>query len=231
MQPDDVESAAQVESPAESLSAEAEPEPQAQTPPAEEVQATQPEAAPDYKALFEESERRRGGLDRKLSRLQRGTRTEGGEELFTGNEELDSQVVQHPLTRTALDRLATYQLKEGVEVVLKDYPHVPEAVVKAIKANPRGFVGPDATNVDEGLEDIETYIITTFGESAQVKERPKEFPVAQTNSSATEPTQKRVEDMNAEEIEEALASGEITDADLAKAVKEKSSGKEVKKAK
>jgi hypothetical protein len=207
-------------------------EPQAPVTPEPTPQANQPAEIIDYKTKYEESERRRAGLDRKLSRLSRGTRTEGEEEnLYTGDEELDRKVLEHPLTRSALDKLATYQLKEGVGEILKDFPNVPEQVVKAIQANPRGFVNVDAQTVDDAINDIEEYLINTFGESAQAKEQPKEFPVAQSNSVATEPSEKPIEQMSAEEISEKIDKGELKLSDVEDVVKKQSGGKEVKNTK
>lgn len=228
MQPDNSQPTEPVIAPVEPVV----PEPQAQVP-EPQVQNTDPQALPqepiDYKAKYEDSERRRAGLDRKLSRLaSQGTRNAGEENLFTGDEELDNNVLQHPLTRTALDKLATYQLKEGVDEVLKNFTNVPEDVVKAIKANPRGFVGANTQTVDDAINDIEDFLINTYGESAQAVETPKVFPVAQTNNAANEPSEKAVEDMSAEELSAWIDSGKIKLSDLEEIVKTQSGRTEVK---
>lgn len=224
MQPDESQSTDVVVSP------ETTPVEEPQVPETSVVpQATQPTDTIDYKAKYEDSERRRAGLDRKLSRLaSQGTRTTGEENLFTGDEELDNSVLQHPLTRTALDKLATYQLKEGVEEVLKNFPNVPKDVVKAIKANPRGFVQSTTQTVDDAINDIEDYLTNTFGESIQPVEAGKEFPVVQPNTVATEPSEKEIEDMSADEITAALDSGKIKLSQLEEVVKKQSGRTEVK---
>lgn len=238
MQPDDIASTVSDASPAEPLTAEggAEGQPLApQTATTGEQPVGQVKTSADtldYKSLYEEEKRRRAGLDRRLSRQQRGTRTESEEEnLFTGDETLDSQVLQHPLTRKALDKLATYQLKEGVEEVLKNFPHVPKDLVKAIKANPRGFVNADTETVVDAINDIEDYLFNTFGESDTAKETAKEFPVAQSNTVATEPSEKAVEDMSADELSEKIDRGELKLTDLEDIVKKQKSIKEVKNTK
>ena len=231
MQPDEIESTVSDNSPVAG-GEEGQPLAPQTAPEAKAPEQAKSEETLDYRSLYEEEKRRRAGLDRKLSRQQRGTRTESGDEnLYTGDEALDNQVMNHPLTRKALDKLATYQLKEGVEEILKNFSNVPDEVVKAIKGNPRGFVNADTQTVDDAINDIEDYILNTFGESVQAKEIAKEFPVAQTNTVATEPSEKAVEDMSAEELSEKVDRGELKLTDLEDIVKKQAGSKEVKNTK
>jgi hypothetical protein len=231
MQPDD-NTAVESQVPAETQTAEVEPE-VIQTPTANETQAPDQSQTPDYKSLYEEESRRRAGLDRKLQRLTREqTRTGGEDESFlTGDEAADSAAFNHPLTQKLLAEVAERQLKEGVEEIVSRYPNVPEQVIKAIKANPRGFVGYDTKTVPDALEDIENYIFDTFGESTTVVETPKDFPVVQPNVVSTEPKEKSIEEMSADELSEAIDNGDVSLKDTERIIKEQHSGKEVKKVK
>jgi len=234
LNPEDVGTASTSVPPADTQTAASEEGVQTPESAAEETQVEQQEQVePDYKALYEEERRRRAGLDRKLSRLQRGRKDTDEEELWTGNEEIDSTVLQHPLTRKALGELANLQLKEGVREVLKDFKHVPKEVRKAIRTNPRGFAST-AQTVDEAIEEIENFLLENYGVGATGEEQPagKEFPAASTNASVAESErEKSLDEMSAKELEAALDRGEITLQDLEQEIRRRTKGKEVKKLK
>ena len=203
-----------------------------EAPVAEEPQAEQT-VEPDYKAELADSERRRKGLDRKLSRLQRGKKDTRGEDYLTGDADADSKAYQHPLTQRALTELADLQLKEGVREVLKDFKHIPANVRKAITKNPRGFVPVNVNSVDDAVEEIESFLSDSYGVSAEgVEKPPKEFPATQTNATiADSEREKSPSEMNVEELNLALDRKEITLEDLEVEIKKRGSRKEVKKLK
>lgn len=231
MNTDDV-AASEVLQPDESVEAGVESTQVPETPATPDV-AVESTPEPDYRSLYEESERRRAGLDRKLSRLSRERNTKGVEEYSTGNQEIDDSVYEHPLTQKSLSMLADYQLKDGVREILTDFSHVPAEIRKAIEANPRGFVTTNAKTVDDGLEDIENFLLDTYGVGS-VKEstKPKEFPAAKTNANvADNDREKSLEEMDSDELNESLDRGDISLEDLEHEIKKHGQGKGVKKLK
>lgn len=224
MQPDEVNTASPVTPPVDSPV-------EATTPalePKTEATAETPKE-PDYKAMWEEESRRRAGLDRKLQRLSKGNNSR--EDLMTGDEEVDSQVMGHPFVQKALNMLAETQLKEGVRELLKDYPQLPDGVKKAIEKNPKGWVSNEAQNVNDGLEDIEAFLLENYGVSAAGTETPqtKQFPATQTNASvAGQEREKSLAEMSAEELNDLAEAGKVTTQDLEQLAKKQAQQKEVK---
>lgn len=103
------------------------------------------------------------------------------------------EIRQHPYVQDLEMDKAESQLRRGAEDILKNYPSLPEQVRKAILRNPRGYVGRDTQDVENGLLDIEEYVqgvledIEAGGQPSGPQ--PKQVPVAGTNQpTATTPS-------------------------------------------
>lgn len=89
----------------------------------------------------------------------------------------------NPLSQELLLKTAENEMKEGLEELLKDYPSLPPELIKAIKANPRGFVKPGTVYVDDALLDIEDYISNiSQGEAPMAPPKPKDFTIVGNNA-------------------------------------------------
>lgn len=111
---------------------------------------------------------------------QRGSRTSQGYDL----NELDENVLNHPFTQDLLLKTAEFEIKEGVKDILDQYPNLPKYVQKAIIKNPRGFVQPTTTDVQNALLDIQDYIEDIYPEFAQTQTTspsPKNVPIMGNN--------------------------------------------------
>ena len=101
------------------------------------------------------------------------------------------EVMQHPLVQDLLVKQAEYELKEGVKEVLENYPNLPKALSNAILKNPRGYVNPATTDVQNALLDIQDYLEGIYPEFAKEMPSvaPKNVPVAGTNKVVGASTQ------------------------------------------
>ena len=107
-------------------------------------------------------------------------------------EDLD-EIRQHPYVQELEMDKAESQLRRGAEDMLNNYPDLPKEIRKAILKNPRGYVGRDTKDVENGLLDIEEYaqgVLEEMGEEGKPSEtKPKQVPVAGMNQpSATTPS-------------------------------------------
>lgn len=93
------------------------------------------------------------------------------------------QVMGHPFVQDLQLKVAEFELKEGVKEILEQYPNLPKSVQNAILKNPRGFVSPATTDVQNALLDIQDYLEGTYSEYAPANAplAPKNVPVAATN--------------------------------------------------
>jgi hypothetical protein len=123
--------------------------------------------------------------EKKLRDLSKKLSDYEGQKLVGNNPENLEMIFGHPMVQNLIQQNAEFQLKSGVKEILEKYPNTPEAVVKAIISNPRGFVKPETETVDEGLWDIEDYLASLSENpvSSPKVEAPtgKEFPVAKVN--------------------------------------------------
>lgn len=222
--------------------AEAPAEPVPQTPVKEPTTPEPPvELTPeDIGKMKTENARLRAGqstFERKLRESSQKLAEFEGQQRFGGmTPETAEQLMAHPFVQDLMLKTAEYQLKDGVKEVLDRYPDTPEAVKKAVLANPRGFVNVGTSTVEDALWDIEEYLSslseTTPPAKPEEVNRPsgKEFSVANTNPVTPKSTGDAVTDelvgliaTGAEGINKALISideGKYTQEQFDKAVAE-----------
>ena len=130
---------------------------------------------------------------KKALRSERDSRKRYQRELagFRGQPEVpegetDENIYQHPEVQKLLLRNAEFELKEGVKDILNQY-NLPKEVKAAIQRNPRGFVSPETTDVQNALLDIQDYVESLMGEleSGSLPAQPKDVPIAGNNPVAT----------------------------------------------
>lgn len=156
----------------------AEQKPTEQTPEVqpEGEQTVTPQRGDPSVALKQERELRRQ-LQREIAEIKGQQRMQ---EMPQGDDA--QEVYNHPAFQELAVKAAEYELKEGTQEILEQFPHLPKEVVSAIKRNPRGFVNPTTTNVPQALMDIQEYVEGIAGDyPAQPTGQPKPFPVAGSN--------------------------------------------------
>lgn len=191
-------------------------EQQPQTPPANPGNPSEP----DYKSLYEESEKRRKGLDKRLSQLRRGSQQDG----------IDPNLPEDQRTQAELDSLRLYkaenQLKLEATEILDRYPKIPKGLRNAIIKNPRGFINSTTQTVEDAILDLEEYIANAneeveVGETPTVPNDPKQVRIASQNATVNAPGKPDLDHMSPEEVDAAIEAGIITEKDLEAHVKAK----------
>lgn len=92
------------------------------------------------------------------------------------------EVMGHPMVQELQLKVAEFELKEGVKDILENYPNLPKALSSAILKNPRGYVNPATTDVQNALLDIQDYLEGIYPDfQATTTVQPKTVPVAGTN--------------------------------------------------
>jgi len=92
------------------------------------------------------------------------------------------EVMGHPMVQELQLKVAEFELKEGVKDILENYPDLPKALSSAILKNPRGYVNPATTDVQNALLDIQDYLEGIYPDfQATTRVQPKTVPVAGTN--------------------------------------------------
>lgn len=156
------------------------------------------------RALRQEREQRRA-LQRQIAEMR------GQQQQPAQNPEELGELLNHPVVQSLLERQATYELKEGVGDLLSEFPNTPKYIADQIRRNPRGFVKPTTTDVQNALLDIRDYLEElSEGESnAESGPQPKAVPIVGNNQVGSAPTQ----DVNIQELlkkaPEELTSDEV----------------------
>lgn len=88
-------------------------------------------------------------------------------------------VMAHPYVQELLIKQAKTELTTFASDLLEQHPEIPDAVVKAIKANVRGFVKENTTDVESAKIDLQEYIESLI-ESVEPVNKPKVIPVTPT---------------------------------------------------
>lgn len=89
-------------------------------------------------------------------------------------------VMAHPYVQELLIKQAKTELTSFASELLDSHPEIPDAVVKAIKANVRGFVKENTTDVESAKIDIQEYIEGLLEGVKPGQQLPKVIPVAST---------------------------------------------------
>lgn len=120
------------------------------------------------------------GVRKNLQR--RGASSNAGTQGLAG-ESMD-EIFSNPAVQDLLVKNAEYQMKEGLDEILSQYPQLPKAVVNAIKRNPRGYVRPETNDVQNALLDIQDYVEEIYPEFQNAATpTPKTVPVIGNNGS------------------------------------------------
>lgn len=88
-------------------------------------------------------------------------------------------IMAHPYVQELLIKQAKTELTTFASDLLDSHPEIPDAVVKAIKANVRGFVKENTTDVESAKIDLQEYIESLIENVGPVN-KPKVIPVAST---------------------------------------------------
>ena len=119
-------------------------------------------------------------MQRKLAEI------ESKSKLSQYSEEDMNTVLQHPYVQELLISQAKRDLTDFASELLDQYPQVPDAVKKAIKANVRGFVKETTTDVESGKIDIQEYIESLVEQLGPQTTAPqKSITVASTSAPET----------------------------------------------
>jgi len=157
--------------------------------PEEEVVLGKPKS--HWEKLEQENERLRSGqstISKRLARYEKLRNVAGSDSGSNIPDDPDALAkwAQNPMSQELLLKAAETEMKEGLEDVLADYPNISPELVKAIRANPRGFVKPGTVYVDDALLDIEDYISNiSQGEAPKAPQKPKEFAIVGNNGGVS----------------------------------------------
>lgn len=144
--------------------------------PGTKAPVAQPERTVPYSALREERSRRQE-LAREIASLRaRESMVPQGDGELTAE-----QVMAHPYVQQLILDRAERELKDFARDELDKRPHIPANVVKQILRNPRGFVSPQTTDIENAKLDLLDYL--DGWEAGDIVPPPgKAFPVAATNA-------------------------------------------------
>lgn len=167
---------------------------QEQPTPAQEDQQSvdsQPEFTPEQlEKLREENENYKKALReerRKRRRSGQDQRTfTGQQQSGTQQQPQDGQQRSQAELAYYRNQTATFQLKEGAEKVLRDFPNAPDFVKTAIRRNPKGFINPETSSVEDGIEDIREHLEDLQDSWKDPKPPKKEVKVAGGNTPSTQ---------------------------------------------
>lgn len=119
-------------------------------------------------------------------KAQRSTADFRGSRNLEGYDAQDlEQVMQHPFVQDLLLKQAENELRVGAQDILEQYPQVPKSIASAIIKNPRGYVQPGTTDVQNALLDIQDYLEGIAGEFETPADgqnpQPKTVPIMGNN--------------------------------------------------
>lgn len=168
---------------------------------------------------LENERRRRQGLDRKLSRLQRR-----GQERAVSEEERET-LSKSGYVQDLEDYKAQTELANEMETLLKEYPNIPEVAQNILRDNPMSAV-KTAKDIDGALLEMESYIINLSRKYPVQQETTTEEDKPQTSTPNVPSTDDKpdLSTKTSAELLQMLADGKITDKDMEKAIRESQKG-------
>lgn len=167
------------------------------------------ESEKDFKTLYEQAERRRQGLDRRISQLRQSM-----QQLQNSQEGGESDA---ELNRLRLFE-AEVKLKSEAQSIIDQYgDRIPKGIAAQITKNPRGFIKPTTETLEEAIFDLEDYIseladnVSVNDANNQSGKQPS-MKVASLNATVSPSSDVDMSSLDTpEKVEAAIKDGKITE--------------------